>query len=590
MPVSDKRNDDPVSRRAHDAIVTRASLALMAACILFAHAGISEAFSSQPPNFREAGATPSRHAGFRPTGAVLTPPPLQRRPEIDQAGSSCRGILLGRRRASPKALVSPVATAGGSSDEIADSLTNSDVPDELIGDNSTKVLTDNGDVVNKCDEDDEPEDGCVVVESTNSSEAKAPGPATSFLETLGESEEERSIKRNEIKLKKNVKEVKEAAKDVGESVSVLKNKLVDQATNDEEVILAVAEVTGSAGKLGGKIVDRGPSILGRILLMLFSKEIREDFKRRRSVYASDWTDAFSNKRQTIPAILFLYFACLAPAVSFGTISSQLTNGSIGVVEFLLSSGCSGMVYAALCGQPMAFIAPTGLTLAFISGLFRFCSMNSIPFFPVYSWVGLWTSFFMISLGMAGSSKFIRYCTRFTDEVFNGLLSINFIYEAVSSLRRNFVNAPDPSNLTMPFVALSMALGTFYSTLKVTAFQTSKYFNKRIRTIVKDFGPVSILAGMSVLNALPTLRRFSVPTLSVPHVFELAGGRKFLIPLASVPWSVRALCAFPAVLLTALFFMDQNISVRVVNNPDNKLEKGPAYNLDMVALGLITAGQ
>jgi hypothetical protein len=36
-------------------------------------------------------------------------------------------------------------------------------------------------------------------------------------------------------------------------------------------------------------------------------------------------------------------------------------------------------------------------------------------------------------------------------------------------------------------------------------------------------------------------------------------------------------------------MDQNISVRVVNNPDNKLQKGSAYNLDMVALGLITGG-
>jgi hypothetical protein len=51
--------------------------------------------------------------------------------------------------------------------------------------------------------------------------------------------------------------------------------------------------------------------------------------------------------------------------------------------------------------------------------------------------------------------------------------------------------------------------------------------------------------------------------------------------------VKLLCSLPAVLLTSLFFMDQNISVRVVNNPDNKLKKGPAYNLDMVALGLIT---
>ena len=70
-------------------------------------------------------------------------------------------------------------------------------------------------------------------------------------------------------------------------------------------------------------------------------------------------------------MLFLYFACLAPAVSFGTIASEIPNGSIGVVEFLLGSGIAGMLYSIFSGQPMAFLAPTGLTLAFTSGLFRF---------------------------------------------------------------------------------------------------------------------------------------------------------------------------------------------------------------------------
>ena len=72
-------------------------------------------------------------------------------------------------------------------------------------------------------------------------------------------------------------------------------------------------------------------------------QIRNDFLRRQKYYISDWTDAFKKKRQTIPAVLFLYFACLAPAVSFGTIASEITSGSIGVVEFLLGSGVAGMV-------------------------------------------------------------------------------------------------------------------------------------------------------------------------------------------------------------------------------------------------------
>ncbi len=238
---------------------------------------------------------------------------------------------------------------------------------------------------------------------------------------------------------------------------------------------------------------------------------------------------------------------------------------------------------------MALIAPTGLTLAFISGLFKYCTISNIPFYPVYAWVGLWTAFFMIALGLRGASKTIKFCTHFTDEVFNALLSVNFIYEAVRSLHRNFVLA-DPLNLSMPFVSLSMALGTVWTTAKAITFQTSIYFNKRVRATVKDFGPALVIIGFSALNCFPWLKKFGVPTLAVPTTFQLAGGRKFLVPLDGIPLKLRLICALPALLLTSLFFMDQNISVRVINNPKNKLKKGPAYNLDMVALGIITAGK
>jgi len=398
----------------------------------------------------------------------------------------------------------------------------------------------------------------------------------------------KQIDQEKADLKVAVEEVKNAAKGVKKSAknlggAVIGNNVISNSTDVKE---AAKGVTKSAKNLGEAFLTRCPGILTRLFTLLATGEMRNDFLRRRKHYLSDWTDAFKKKRLVIPAVLFLYFACLAPAVSFGTISSELTNGSMGVVEFLLGSGVAGMLYSILCGQPMAFVAPTGLTLAFISGLFRFCSLADLPFFPVYAWVGIWTSTFMTLLGLTGASKLIRFCTRFTDEVFNGMLSVNFLYEAFSSLRRNFMNA-DPMNLTMPFVALSMALGTFLSTMSVVKFEASKFFNTKVRRIIKNFGPVSVILLFSLLNLLPWAQKFNVPTLSVPDTFQLAGGRSFLIGLKDIPVNIRLMCAFPATLLTCLFFMDQNISVRLVNNPDNKLRKGAAYNLDMIALGIIT---
>lgn len=43
------------------------------------------------------------------------------------------------------------------------------------------------------------------------------------------------------------------------------------------------------------------------------------------MYKSDWADGM--KPKTLPTILFLYFACLAPAVAFGGISYRLTGGA-----------------------------------------------------------------------------------------------------------------------------------------------------------------------------------------------------------------------------------------------------------------------
>lgn len=434
---------------------------------------------------------------------------------------------------------------------------------------------------------------CTLAGSKNSASANRT-TADSYLSSLEDDSKDASVedeseevdddelqKQEELEELQKQEELRQQL--VAKEVEIEKEELQEAV---QEVKEAVVEVSQSATKLGKTFVERTPRIFTRLLKSTMSEEMRNDILRRRKCYISDWTDALKKKRQVIPGILFMYFACLAPAVSFGTIATEITNGSIGVVEFLLSSGLAGMAYSVLCGQPMAFLAPTGLTLTFISGLFRFCTLRDLPFFPVYAWVGLWSSAFMTLLGLSGASKLIRFCTRFTDEVFNGMLSVNFIYEAVSSLRRNFIHA-DPMNLSMPFVALSMALGTFWSTMNVVKFETTKFFNKKSRMLIKSFGPVSVFFIFTILNQLPWFKKFNVPTLSVPDAFQLSLGRNFLVSLKAIPVDVRLLCSLPALLLTSLFFMDQNISVRVVNNPDNKLKKGAAYNLDMVALGLIT---
>lgn len=327
----------------------------------------------------------------------------------------------------------------------------------------------------------------------------------------------------------------------------------------------------------------GPPIGNRFAPSRWGEGIHSDIRRRAPHYLSDWLDGLNPK--SIPAVLFLYCACLAPVVAFGGITSALTGGSMGVVEFLLASGGVGMLYSAGSGQPLTFLAPTGLTLAFTTSLYSFCEVASIPFLPTYAWVGIWTSIILFFMAIANTSDLIRHCTRFTDDIFNSLIATNFLYEASRSLAAAFfILTPDK---TRAFTALALAIGTVITGRTLSALRTSRYFTRRVRTLLADFGPILAVIAMSAIAALPAVARVGLPSLSIPATFSLAHGRPLFIPLLATPMAIRLVAIVPALLLTCLFFLDQNISVRVVNASSGKLKKGPAYHLDMLMLAICT---
>ncbi|KAA8497371.1 Band 3 anion transport protein [Porphyridium purpureum] len=327
----------------------------------------------------------------------------------------------------------------------------------------------------------------------------------------------------------------------------------------------------------------GPNGETRFEPSRWTEGLRGDIKRRLPWYWSDWKDGMVPK--TIPAVLFMYFACLAPVVAFGGLTSVLTNGAMGVVEFLLSAGLNGVVYAIFSGQPLTIIGPTGLTLAFTTALYGYCTRAGVNFLGTYAWVGIWTSFILFILSIANVSDLIRYCTRFTDDVFNALIALNFLYEATRSLLGGFANAG--IDKTKPFMAMTLALGTFILGRTLAEFRRSRYLRRSIRTFLSDFGPITAIATMSALAQLPSISSIQLESLQVPAKFALANGRKLLVPIFAVPMHVRLIAFVPALLLTCLFYLDQNISVRVVNQPAHKLKKGVGYHLDLLMLAICT---
>lgn len=98
-----------------------------------------------------------------------------------------------------------------------------------------------------------------------------------------------------------------------------------------------------------------------------------DVRRRYPYYKSDVTEGLTG--QCAAAAIFMYFAALSGAITFGGLMSDKTDNLIGISETLLATSGAGIVFALMAGQPLVIVGSTGPLLLFDESLFQFCAAN-----------------------------------------------------------------------------------------------------------------------------------------------------------------------------------------------------------------------
>ncbi len=312
----------------------------------------------------------------------------------------------------------------------------------------------------------------------------------------------------------------------------------------------------------------------------FCGGVINDIKRRFPHYAADIKDGLHPK--TIASVMFLFFACLAPAVTFGGVMSIQTGGAIGAVEMIAASAVCGIIYAVVSGQPLIILGGTGPVLIFTALLYQNCTDLQIPFLPTYAWVGFWTALLVVIMSVTDSSCLMRYFTRFTDEIFAALISLIFIYEAVRALALIFNNTDNGHDTAL--LSILLALGTFYVANQLQRIRKSRYLLPWMREFISDFGPTISLAVMTIVA-------FQFPgvlldVLPAPDAFGTTSGRSWFVDPFEAPMWVRFAAIGPAIFSALLVFLEQNITARIVNSPDHKLQRGETYHLDLGIVGIL----
>ena len=308
-----------------------------------------------------------------------------------------------------------------------------------------------------------------------------------------------------------------------------------------------------------------------------------DWKRRLPWYKDDFLEGLHPK--AISSTLFLFFACFAPAVTFGGFMAEYTGDSIGVVEMIVGTAITGIIYALFAGQPLIILGGTGPLLVFTIVLYQLTQWFQIPFLETRSCVGLWTGLILLVLAATDASWLMRFFTRFTDEIFAALISIIFIVAAIGKLVDVFQD-PDAGH-DQALLTLLLALGTYFLATSLSGIRRSRYLLPQMREFLSDFGPAIALGSMSLI-AYFYINEVKLPALHVPDTFRPTLERDWFVnPLDTPRWVAWASIG-PALLVAVLVFIDQNITARLVNQADHKLHKGPAYHHDLALMGLLIA--
>ncbi|NWT95273.1 B3AT protein, partial [Urocynchramus pylzowi] len=331
-----------------------------------------------------------------------------------------------------------------------------------------------------------------------------------------------------------------------------------------------------------------------------------DIRRRYPKYLSDIKDALNP--QCLAAVIFIYFAALSPAITFGGL---LGNGGTGW-------GCSRVGDVPPAGRAAGWVIPRGSCHTEVPPppsqeelcplAPQFCSSNGLEYIVGRVWIGFWLILLVLVVVACEGSFLVRYLSRYTQEIFSFLISLIFIFETFSKLVTIFKHhplkreynvqpefqpgVPEPNTALLSLVLMA---GTFFLAFFLRVFKNSSFLPGKVRRLIGDFGvPISIFI-MALADFF--INDTYTQKLSVPKGLQVTNSTArgwFIHPMGdSAPFPIWMMFAsvIPALLVFILIFLETQITTLIVSKPERKLVKGTGFHLDLlliVAMGGLAA--
>lgn len=213
----------------------------------------------------------------------------------------------------------------------------------------------------------------------------------------------------------------------------------------------------------------------------------------------------------------------------------------------MSGVVCGSIFSLLSGQPLVILGFTGPIYVFEKILFSMCDDQGWDYLSLRLWTGLWIGFMLFVMVITDFSVYVKYITRFTEEIFAVLCAAIYIYNALHNLckigidhypaalldtnRANNtsngmeIDSYQNDNLleirqwkedTIILMSTILFTGTIILAGSFQMFRHSKYFPGWFRHTIADFSMIISIIAMTLVDHFSGIE---TPKLNVPNEFK-----------------------------------------------------------------------
>ncbi|KAH9029042.1 hypothetical protein EDB84DRAFT_1588842 [Lactarius hengduanensis] len=303
--------------------------------------------------------------------------------------------------------------------------------------------------------------------------------------------------------------------------------------------------------------------------------IVRDYVLSRSVYWSDWTDAWNYR--VLPATALILFANVLPGIAF-SLHLTVVTGQYGVSEVLLSSFMASfpLCIAGVTGLP--YFRPDQTIFKILEG-----RTDSPDYLHFIGWVYLWEQSStgsrppLIVRPASSWVQLLAVCHSLLCEAFGFYVAWTYLQFGIQVLTYQF---DDPSSspagaLTSTILALLMLVTAFL----FKCLSRSVLFHRHVRRFCADYGmPLALVASSAIAywGSFHTARPLTLP---VGPAFQPSHGRSWLVRFWQLDGKWVALALPFGILLWVLFFFDHNVSSLIAQGSQFPLRKPAGFHYD-----------